>query len=97
MGGTLTLHAPKIPVYISLVVHVFGNCDLVRWSTRRYAHRYGHDHDVDPFPLWQLWTTRKVFVDKVNESDLISMGFFPLINPLIYSLVGIPHIRDSKF
>ena len=40
MGGILTLHAPKIPVYISLVVHVFGNCDLVRWSTRRYAHRY---------------------------------------------------------
>ena len=38
-GGILTLHAPKVSIWISLVVHVLDNCDLIRSSSQpRHAH-----------------------------------------------------------
>jgi len=99
MGGTLTLHAPKVSIWISLVVHVLDNCDSIPFVKVCALVRtlWGHDHDVDPFPRWQLWATGKAVFHRVNEFDLVSRGFFPLIDPLVYSLVGIIHIRDSKF
>jgi len=39
VGGILTLHEPEVSIWISLVIHVFDNCDSIRSLSRlKYAH-----------------------------------------------------------